>query len=289
MSGDVPERIRAGVRRLAELGPVSEVIEHGAVEAAEAADLDRVLLSRIADGALLVERLHARSGYDGSTDAPPVRLAYPLLECEIVRRRRAQLVADADPGEPARYAFVASMAWRQYVAAPVIVEGRVIGFLHGDRPGGGRPLERADAEALEWFAEGFGVVFERAVLRRRLRDQRREIERIATWAEVRSSELSNGAIELSVDRAEEHDRRPSPDEVVGDDGLVADLTARELDVLRLMTDGKTNGAIARTLVVTEGTVKFHVKNVLRKMQATNRADAASRYLRLTLRDSPTHR
>ena len=45
------------------------------------------------------------------------------------------------------------------------------------------------------------------MLRRRLRDQRREIEQIATWAEVRSSELSNGAIELSVDRAEEHDRR----------------------------------------------------------------------------------
>ena len=36
-------------------------------------------------------------------------------------------------------------------------------------------------------------------------------------------------------------------------------------------------------------MKFHVKNVLRKMQATNRADAAARYLRLTLRESPTHR
>jgi DNA-binding CsgD family transcriptional regulator len=176
------------------------------------------------------------------------------------------------------------MGWRAYVAAPVVVEGRVIGFLHGDRAD--RPLEPADADALEWFAEGFGLVFERAVLRRRLRDQRREIERIATWAEVRSGELSNGAIELGGDRSEEH---ASPGEVVGDVGLVADLTARELDVLRLMADGKTNGAIARALVVTEGTVKFHVKNVLRKMQATNRADAASRYLRLTLRDSPTHR
>jgi LuxR family transcriptional regulator, regulator of acetate metabolism len=279
------ERIRAAVRRLVELGPVSEVVAHGASEAADAAGLDRVLLSRIADGVLVVERLH---GGDAPAEAAAVRLVYPLLECELVRRRRALLVTDADPDRPTRYAFAASMRWREYVAAPVIVEGRVIGFLHGDRAGG-RPLEPADSDALEWFAEGFGLVFERAVLRRRLRDQRREIERIATWAEVRSSELSNGAIELSVDRAEQHDRHASPGEVIGDVGLVADLTARELDVLRLMADGKTNGAIARALVVTEGTVKFHVKNVLRKMQATNRADAASRYLRLTLRESPTHR
>jgi DNA-binding NarL/FixJ family response regulator len=33
-------------------------------------------------------------------------------------------------------------------------------------------------------------------------------------------------------------------------------------------------------------VKFHVKNVLRKMQASNRADAGARYLRLTLNDAP---
>ncbi len=56
-----------------------------------------------------------------------------------------------------------------------------------------------------------------------------------------------------------------------------------------MAAGKTNGEIARALVVTEGTVKFHVKNVLRKMQASNRADATSRYLRVTLGRDESHR
>jgi DNA-binding NarL/FixJ family response regulator len=68
-----------------------------------------------------------------------------------------------------------------------------------------------------------------------------------------------------------------------DGNLGAQLTARELDVLRLMADGMTNADIARTLFVSQGTVKFHVKNILRKMQASNRSDASSRYLRLTLR------
>ena len=59
------------------------------------------------------------------------------------------------------------------------------------------------------------------------------------------------------------------------------LTPRELEVLRLLSRGNTNGAIARALVVREGTVKYHVKNILRKLGATSRADAVARYVRAT--------
>jgi orotate phosphoribosyltransferase-like protein len=54
-------------------------------------------------------------------------------------------------------------------------------------------------------------------------------------------------------------------------------------VLQLMARGKTNKAIAETLVISEGTAKYHVKNVLRKLQATSRADAVARCLRATRR------
>jgi DNA-binding CsgD family transcriptional regulator/GAF domain-containing protein len=59
----------------------------------------------------------------------------------------------------------------------------------------------------------------------------------------------------------------------------AALTRRELDVLRLMSGGRTNGQIARQLVIAEGTVKSHVKHILRKLDAANRAEAVSRWLR----------
>jgi DNA-binding NarL/FixJ family response regulator len=68
----------------------------------------------------------------------------------------------------------------------------------------------------------------------------------------------------------------------GDSALRDLLTPRELDVLQLMVRGETNAAIASQLVVSQGTVKFHVKNILRKLHAANRAEATSRYLRLTL-------
>jgi DNA-binding NarL/FixJ family response regulator len=52
------------------------------------------------------------------------------------------------------------------------------------------------------------------------------------------------------------------------------LTARELEVLRLVAAGSTNGEIARHLWVTEQTVKFHLSNVFRKLKVGNRTEAS---------------
>jgi NarL family two-component system response regulator LiaR len=52
------------------------------------------------------------------------------------------------------------------------------------------------------------------------------------------------------------------------------LTQRELDVLRLVARGLTNQDIAEELVVSEGTVRFHVSNILGKLHLANRTQAA---------------
>jgi DNA-binding NarL/FixJ family response regulator len=54
------------------------------------------------------------------------------------------------------------------------------------------------------------------------------------------------------------------------------LTRREVEVLELMAQRRTNAAIASQLVISEGTVKQHVKHILRKLRAKNRAEAVSR-------------
>jgi DNA-binding NarL/FixJ family response regulator len=46
---------------------------------------------------------------------------------------------------------------------------------------------------------------------------------------------------------------------------LAELTQREREVLGLMAEGKSNGAIAKTLVVTDGAVEKHVKNIFTKL------------------------
>ena len=52
------------------------------------------------------------------------------------------------------------------------------------------------------------------------------------------------------------------------------LTPRELEILRLVAAGSSNGRIARQLWVTEQTIKFHLSNVYRKLGVANRTEAS---------------
>jgi DNA-binding NarL/FixJ family response regulator len=54
-----------------------------------------------------------------------------------------------------------------------------------------------------------------------------------------------------------------------------ELTNRELEILTLLAEGKSNKLIARELNISEGTVKTHVKNILEKLDATSRTEAVA--------------
>ena len=62
--------------------------------------------------------------------------------------------------------------------------------------------------------------------------------------------------------------------VTAENGIAPQLSPRERSILRYLIEGDSNKSIARKIDIAEGTVKVHVKAILRKIRAHNRTQAA---------------
>ena len=92
-------------------------------------------------------------------------------------------------------------------------------------------------------------------------------------AVVRAGPPGEDALTLWL--AEADPVRSRPGAPAAPDALLATLSARETEVLRLIASGLTNKAIARSLSLSEHTVKRHVANLLTKLDLPTRSAAAS--------------
>jgi DNA-binding CsgD family transcriptional regulator len=273
---DALERAAEGVRRLGELGSAEGILAKAAAELGAAAVFDRVVISEVVDGTL-----RALAVWDGADQAAgaqlladqddrPVRLEYPLIEAEVVRHRKAMILHSGPGRARTPGPLAATWGWQSCVVSALTAQGETIGLLHADATASGRTLDALDAEVAGKFAEGLSGVFEQAVLRHTLELHRAELQSAGQWIGGRLSRLADATAFEPPRAATSAEGR-----------LVQSLTPRELEVLRLMARGNTNLAIAEALMVREGTVKYHAKNILRKLGATSRSDAVARFVRST--------
>ena len=168
-----------------------------------------------------------------------------------------------------------------YVAAPISPAGRLVGVLYGDPGPSGRPVDEIDRDILSAFADDFGLIYARVALVERMRAQRERIEEAFGFAENMMSSLANAEIELArtpEGRLPANGDEPELAATSPPQAIEELLTAREAEVLAMMVRGASNAVIAEQLIVKEGTVKSHVKHILRKLDAVNRAEAISKYL-----------
>jgi DNA-binding CsgD family transcriptional regulator len=285
------ERVSAAIGELREVTSPREMLLRAPAALCGGSSFERAILSLVKAGRMVAEAAYF-AGQDRAAatmltqlQANPLRLEHTLIETELLRRRRATIVVDADVHPRVDRETARLMEWRSYAAAPLVVGSKVVGVIHADR-GPGQPLDVLDRDVLWEFATGLAQAYESTSLRRTLRDERDQMRQFLDWLGARSSELTDAPVTLS---AGGHQPLPPPpplpesspgrgrDDRVVFEGL---LTRRELDVLRLLAEGATNRAIADALVISSGTVKFHVNSILRKLRAANRAEAVTRYLRL---------
>ena len=270
---DALERVSEAVRRLGELGSTEGLLTRAAAELGAGSEFDRVLISEVVEGRLVpltiwdgADQVAADAALAGLAETV-IRLEYPLLEYEVARSHVPEVVIVADAGARTPGPLAQSLGWESYAVAALAVGNSTIGLLHADATHSGRTVDSLDGEVVDRYAQELAGVFERAVLRHTLELHRAELSAAVHWMSTRLGRLEDAAGLVSPRRGG------------GDTRLVESLTARELEVLRLLARGNTNMAIATALVVREGTVKYHVKNILRKLGATNRADAVARFVR----------
>jgi DNA-binding CsgD family transcriptional regulator len=288
---EVMARIRESMEQLHECKTPEELIEAAPQELCRACGFSRALISRIRGSQWVPEVYEAVPGMDPDEDVfrewvehVQIPLDHMMIETELVRRRMPALISDA-MNDPRTFKEIVTRGRTvAYVAAPIIPDGRAIGFLHADKIGQD-PVTADDRDNLWTFAEHFGLLFHRAVLVERLAAQRAQLHEAFTEAEqvvedLRDQEIELGRTAHGIPEAAAAAALFRPSE----SRLDALLTRREREVLELITSGATNVRIAEQLVISEGTVKSHVKHILRKLRVGNRAEAVSRYLQLLRRD-----
>jgi DNA-binding CsgD family transcriptional regulator len=284
---DTYVRVHEGLTRLRALKTPQELIEAAPAELIRTLGVSRAMVSRVRGSLWTPDVVEMAEGVDplaeefkqyvAETEIP---LAHLLMETELVRRRIPVLVTDPMAHPRTYKPIVEAARSTSYAAAPIMPTTRVIGFFHVDRLGQELPVSPQDRDNLWVFAEHFALLYERSVLLERLEFQRTQLNELLSATSHALDEISGAAVTLER-------REPAPIAVSGPaptrSPLGSLLTAREQEVLELMASGATNNQIARELVVSEGTVKSHVKRILRKLHVDNRAGAVARYLHLIRR------
>jgi DNA-binding CsgD family transcriptional regulator len=277
--------VQEALQRLRAIRTAAEVIAAAPAEIARLG-FGRTMVSRIHGSSWVVcgsyvrdDPAMARLIVDAGSTVPEP-LTGRLLETDMLRKRKSILVTDVQANHRVHARLKVATMSRSYVAAPLICGTVPVGMLHADTLLDGRTADRYDRDLLGMFADGLGYSIERCVISDRLSTLRAGLGEFASSL----SDLLFGIGGADLDSAGDPARQPRPvttTPAAAGRGPAADrrvLTRRELEVLQHMAAGESNAAIARSLFLSEGTVKSHVKHVLRKLGATNRAQAVSRYL-----------
>ncbi|MCE3551197.1 LuxR C-terminal-related transcriptional regulator [Pseudonocardia sp. RS11V-5] len=206
--------------------------------------------------------------------AMPGRIGREEPETEAVRRRTPILVRNAQSRLHIHRELISLADTRDYAAAPVVAHGSVIALLHVDRHSQADVVDAGDRDLLGLFADAVGLAFERARYQERFTALKSQFERQLTGID----DLLYGTAHWpsTAEPSSVLDADPGVHPFLAD-GPLGELTRREFEVLRHLARGASNQDIAERLGVSTGTVKTHMKHVLRKLGAANRAEAAARF------------
>jgi DNA-binding CsgD family transcriptional regulator len=213
-----------------------------------------------------VEDLGSRTAWG---ERGPIALEQLPVEQAVVNTGQTALTI-----APARSGASAVGALRTCVVGPIVVENNVIGLLHVEF---GNHEPGADVRHMVLsFGQTLGRVHEQLTTREQFGGQRSAAEDLQRAAQRATS--IGADVELSVDPLGIARESRGAGQVPNADRSRANLTARQRETLDLVLRGYTNAQIAERLIISVATVKSHVRAILHRVGAVNRAEAIARYV-----------
>jgi len=203
-----------------------------------------------------------------------IPLADAPLETELVRKRCGVFAPSPMDDKRVFKEIMEVSGCFGYIGAPITVQGRAIGILHADRPEPHGIVTMDHLEQLEAFAECLSVAFETAALEEKAAQQRVEVDNLCGNVDEMLGR-SGRSVWWSLAGAAPGPRHDAY--YRGDQPAARALTSRERDIMSHVATGATNGQIARCLVISEGTVKSHLKHIAKKLNTSSRAAAVATY------------
>jgi len=279
--GKGPRELALVQRRLHAAESLAELFGAAGEAARDWCGFERALILSVEDDRLSADGLGMIR--DPSSDAlrrqvlaEPILLAPGSAESELIRHNEG-----GRGGGQAASVLQAALGLEHYALGAVMPEERVLALLVVDRAG--LPVEQPERDAVQFFAHLLALAVERLYLRLRMQELSGELRLLTASALAAMKEALESPVALPRDYGS-GPVFPSSFPVTDTHNLdrAAELlTPRELQIAKAMIAGRSNREIALELHLSPETVKGYVARVLRKLGATNRVDAVSRFLRLT--------
>ncbi len=263
----------AALHALRGASTLDELSDRLCADAARGCGFSRVVLSRVdhdhwAPWKAYLEGADVHSSWFAEWTGRAIPIEPDTPERRSVTASRPTMVVDTSRDRVFRPIIVESGRSRGYVVSPVNVGGSTAGLLHADHSSDGATITSDDRDVLWAFSVGVGYVLERVQLVDQVRRHHDSLKELLDDAAVRIDELCDSGIRLTSTVSDRADADGQP---VTSPAKFDRLTLRERDVVRLMISGASNAEIADRLIIAPGTVKSHVKQILRKLGMCNRS------------------
>lgn len=287
------QKLRDCLARFAELPAVyRELVPHkhvpallarGADLASETCGFERAIVLAVESGTLDAAATDALT--NPASDklrrqalARPIRVTRDTAEGRLIRHANGNRSAPASTTS----ALQSALGLEQFAIGVIAPESRALALLVLDRKD--PPVDELDQSLVDGFASVLSLGLAHAVLHARVTELSGQLRSLAVSTQALMTEMleapmtlpSDGRYAAAFPRLEAIDPdAPAPNP------LRELLSEREITIAALLAEGRSNREIAAQLIVSPETVKAHVARILRKLNASNRAEAVSHYVRLS--------